>query len=686
MERNEEEEELTFEEKGKDPTEDYEWNYDEDELSSHLSDLTDTFQNFTRTSEYYDWCRRAWSLYFKLAFEDTHNSAGNIQMGDGGELLGTQLNHFRNLLQHRLNLTTKERPALICRARNSDLKSMKQAELGTSLIEYYFTDKNAENHLIKAVEDAILFGEGFVLQTWDPNAGNEVDADEETDSFDYEGDIQLSTHVTWNIIRDLGVREWKDHKWVGVRSGKNKWDLIARFPEHAEAIKGAVRWMDVPLEDGARPFDEDKYYVRTDEVEVLEFWHKKTPALPEGRYVMMVGDAVLLDLDMPYRDLPVSRVSTSEITLTPFPYTFAFDLIPIQELVNMCASTIASNQNAFGVQNIWIKSGGGIRPSQFMGGMNIIESEVAPEPVNLTATPQEIFTFLTDLLRHMELISGIDQVTRGYTDDNVRSGAFAALLQAQSVSFSSSLSRQYYQLLEDVGTSMLRMLRDFANEKRVITIIGKHNRQYMKYFTGDDLALIDRVTVESTNPAFNTFSGKMAFAEMLVSNNLVKTPQEILNVFQTGNVDSLLEADNAQLAIVREENEALLDGQEIPEPALEDNHVLHIREHIAVLGTLEMREDIQIRSAVQAHVLGHIQPLLTDPNAQMLQTILGYEVPFPPGAMPAGAGTPTAPPIGNQPQPGAGGGSEITGAPTPMEPDLDGRSVANMPEPAQAPA
>jgi hypothetical protein len=44
--------------------------------------------------------------------------------------------------------------------------------------------------------------------------------------------------------------------------------------------------------------------------------------------------------------------------------------------------------------------------------------------------------------------------------------------------------------------------------------------------------------------------------------------------------------------------------------------------------------------------------------------------------------------LGNQPQPGDGGGEgpEMTGAPSPMEPDLDGRSVANMPEPSQAPA
>jgi hypothetical protein len=662
-----------------DPVSEYRWT--KDDIAAELIEEVDVFQNFSRSSEYFDYCRRSWSMYYGLAFQEgTYYTAGNVQLGDEGELIGTQLNHLRNLLQHRLNLVTKERPALICRARNSDLKSMKQAELGTSLVEYYLKDKGIETHLIKAVEDALIFGEGFVLQTWNPAAGHEVDADEETETFEYEGDVELSTHVTWNVIRDLGIRDWNQHKWIGIRSGKNKWDLIAQFPDFKDEILSADRWVDIPLEEGARPFDEDKYYIPTDQIDAFEFWHKKCPAVPEGRYLLIVGDKVIFDSPMPYRDIPVHRVAASEITLTPFPYTPAFDLIPLQELINMCASTIASNQNAFGVQNLWVKSGSGFRPNQVMSGMNIIESEVPPQGIELCKTPQEVFTFLEGLVRHMELIAGIDQVTRGYTDDNVRSGAFAALLQAQSVSFSSGLTRQYFQLLESVGTGLLRMLRDFADQERVLTIIGKHNQIYAKYFTGDDLRLIDRVTVEATNPAFNTFSGKMAFAEMLVGNNLVKTPQEILNVFQTGNVDSLLEADNAQLSAVREENEALLEGSEVPEALIEDNHVLHIREHMSIFGTMDTRQNMQIRSAVQAHTMGHLEALLANPNAQMLQTILGYEVPFPPGASPAGAaGGP--PPGGGAPPPAP----EITGAPTPMSPELDGRSVAQMPDPSQAP-
>jgi hypothetical protein len=670
----------------KDPGADNIWKTDNtDKLVSELQDSVDVFQTFTRTSSYFEWARKTWTMYYHLAFQEgDHYQVGLVSLGDQGELVGAQLNHLRNLIQHRLNLVTKDRPALIGRARNSDLKSIKQAELGTSLLEYYLNEKKVETHLIRAVEDALIFAEGFVVQTWNPAAGRTVDAVEETDEFEFEGDLEYHNPVNWNVIRDLGVRQWKDHKWLGVRSGKNKWDLVAEFPEHAEKIKGAERWLDVPLDEGGRPFDEDKYFTKTDQVIVLEFWHKRCLALPEGRYLMICNGEVLIDTPMPYRELPVHRVTPSEITLTPFGYSPAFDIVPIQELINMAASIISSNQNAFGTQSIWIKSGGGIRPNQMMGGMNIIESEEPPQAVQLTATPGEVFSWLDSLVRHGELVAGIDQVTRGYTDDNVRSGAFAALLQSQSVSFSSGLTRQYHQLLESVGTAMLRMLRDFADEERVITIMGKHNKPYIKYFSGDDLILIDRVTVESTNPAFNTFAGKMEMAKMFMETGMIKTPEQVLSVFQSGNIDSLLEADNAQLAAMREENEMLLEGQEVPEALMEDNHVMHIREHMAILSTIETRQSMEIRGAVQAHVMGHLQYILGgDPNAQMLQTILGYEVPFPPGAMPDGAGMPTAPPPGNQGQ--AAPAPELTAAPNPQDANLDRRSQAQLPEPSQAP-
>lgn len=668
----------------KDVCKDYWWREsDPAQLSAFLDAKVKEYQDYVRISTYFAWCRKSWLFYYKMAFQDEgeYFNVGVQALGDEGELIAAQLNHLRNFIQHRLNMVTKDRPALICRARNSDQQSQIQTEFGQGLIEYYMKEMNVENHLTLAVEHSLIFAEGFLTATWDHDIGPVRDADEENLTFTYEGDLKFETPIIWNVIRDLGVRDWNKHDWVGVRRPGNKWSLCARYPEHARAIQAAERWTDVPLDEGSRPFDEDRYFIDTDQVEVLEWWHRSCPAIPQGRRILVCGGAILQDLPFEYPRIPVYRVTPGEMALTPFGYSPVFDLVTIQELINNAVSTIATNQNAHGVQSLWKKSGSTLRVSEVLTGMQLVESDEKPEPLQLTKSPPEIFQFLNDLIRHGELIAGVDQVTRGYTDQNIRSGAHAALLQSQSVQFSSGLMRSYHQLLEAVGTAIITLLKQFAGEERVVTIVGKHNISYTQAYTAEDLQSIQRVTVESTNPMFNSYAGKLEWANMVASTGLVKTPEEILNVFRTGNADTMLEADKAQLNAIREENEALLDRQEIPDALLEDHHVLHMREHGSIMGSLENRSDQELRSYYLAHMMSHMEKLMGgDPNAQMLQTILGYETPIPPGATSDGSGLPTGAPLGNAPQVGS---EQLMQAPAPMQPELDGRSNAQIPDPSQ---
>jgi hypothetical protein len=231
-----------------------------------------------------------------------------------------------------------------------------------------------------------------------------------------------------------------------------------------------------------------------------------------------------------------------------------------------------------------------------------------------------------------------------------------------------------------VGTARLRLLRDFAQHERIVTIIGKHNRIYQKHFTGDDLELIDRVAVEVTNPIMNTVSGKLQFAEMLVKTGFIKTPEAILEVFETGNVEQMTQSDTAQFSAIAEENEMLLDGMEIMSPIPEDNHVLHLKEHASLFGTRETRADPNLRKSYMAHVMEHLTMLVGNPMVGTLQTVMGYQ------ALPLGGGmAPPAAGPGPEPQMPGGPGLEVTAAPSPMDPELDGRSIAQMPLPAEAP-
>jgi hypothetical protein len=685
-----------------DPTQDY-WARIGDPVSliANLETKVEEFRNYQRSSAYWRWLIKNWQYYHNLYFDDQIDSIGVSALGEMGEIVGYAVNHFRNLIQHLLTLTTRDRPALIVRAKNSDARSLIQSRLGKSILESYFRDKKVDKYMKDAVEHALIFGQGFLLITWDPSIGEVMDVDAQ-DNFTYEGDLQFYTPTAWDVFYDLGNLDWDRKNYVIVRSFANRWDVIARHPKHKEALMAAQKFSD-SYDDTNRPLIlENEIYQESDQIEVFHFYHKQTEALPEGRYVKYVPGAMLTDTHLPYRRIPLLRVTAGELLLSPFGYTPAFDLQAPQEIVNMEASSIASNHKSFGIQNVWTRTGDDITQAELEGGLSHVQSEEPPQALNLTQTPAEVFNFLQMTIQAMEFISGVNSVSRGQPDQALRaaSGAALALIDAKSVQFSSSLIHSRNTLIEDGGTLMLEILRDFAQTERVVSIIGRWNQSYVQEFRGTDLSEVDRVTVETTNPVLNTFAGRIELADKLLQSGLLTTSEEYVHVIQTGQVESMLEAETAQLAKIRSENEALMDGQEVHASPY-DNHVLHIKEHHSLINSRDAAYDQNLVAGVAAAVADHIF-LLENIEVQKVLTVLGYPVPIPatyaanpmdPNSQPIPLGTlgqgggpaPIGrPPTGSIPQAGMVN-PQVAAAPNGMDPGLDKRSTPRLPNmPAQA--
>ena len=117
--------------------------------------------------------------------------------------------------------------------------------------------------------------------------------------------------------------------------------------------------------------------------------------MPDGRYLIFLSSEVsLFDGPPPYRFIPVFRMAPSNIIGTPFGYTPMFDLLPIQEAINSLYSTVLTNQNSFGIQNIMLPKGSDLNSTDLAGGLNLIEYDPSlgkPESLQLTHTPVEIF-------------------------------------------------------------------------------------------------------------------------------------------------------------------------------------------------------------------------------------------------------------------------------------------------------
>lgn len=160
-------------------------------------------------------------------------------------------------------------------------------------------------------------------------------------------------------------------------------------------------------------------------------------------------------------------------------------------------------------------------------------------------------------------------------------------------------------LLENVGTALIELLQTFASVPRVAQIAGKSKRSLMRQFKDTDLQGISRVTVNAGNALTKTAAGKIELANNLLNSGLIKTPEQYIAVFTTGNLDPLYEHQNSQLMLIRQENEWLADGK-TTHAFITDDHPNHVLEHACVANSPEARENRLVLDALFAHIQEHI--------------------------------------------------------------------------------
>lgn len=631
------------------PRDEYFAAQDAEKTASILLTRANTWFHSLESNGYLDKLREMWAAYhgaYYSGFDDGHRITFG---GEQGEIAQLPVNHLRNIADHMVVMITATRPSMQARAINTDYKSLVQAKLANSLLDYYMRDKRLEKYIQTAVKYAIVLGSGYIKIEWNATSGEIYDYDEITlpsgeriEVPIYEGDAQFSNLSPFDIVFD-STKESQDHDWVLCRSFKNRFDLIAKYPELKDRIVG------LPTKSELEKFRFNTLGVdETDDIPVYEFYHKQTESMPNGRYLLfLAGDITLSDGPMPYVSLPIYRISPADILGTPYGYSPLFDILPIQDAINSLYSTILSNQSAFGIQNIIMPRGSDVNPVALTGGLNVIEYNSQfgkPEALNLTQTPEEIFKFLEMLVRDAETISGVNSVTRGNPEASLKSGNALALIQSMALQFISGLQQSYVALIEDTGTGLINMLKIMASVPRLALIAGKTNKMEMKEFSGDDLANVSRVIVDVGNPLANTTAGRVQMAEQMLQMGIIKTPEQYLTVMNTGQLDVIIEDTQSELLLIRRENEDLIEGGEVI-TSVTDQHAMHIKEHKCILSDPDLRRDPELLNRVLMHIQEHIDALRnTDPDLLML---MGEQPLAPPGAM-----NPPPMPM-NQPQQGA---------------------------------
>ncbi|TGM95036.1 ATP-binding protein [Leptospira levettii] len=584
------------------------------ELGQKLQDKIETYyKHINQSGLLYTWKK----IYTELNTVVT-DGANIKNRGKNGEYKKIKINNLRSFKTNLSSLVTEVRPKFTVQATNTDFQSQMQTKLARGLLDYYLSEKRLEIILKDVISNGLDYGRGWISLEWSPTIGNIISVNDDGRPI-YDGDLKFNAHNELDIIRPI-YKQADGEPWVIIRKKVNKYDLMASFPEFADDIAG----MSYDYNDFERNIYINHSISQAEEddetVALYEFRHKKCESLPEGRLVLFLdADTILVDTPLPYDNLAVFSFDTAPLSDITFGYSPLFDLLPIFDAYNKLTSTILSNQANLGHSNVGIPQGSNYDYKQLAEGFNVIEYNAQSGqiiPINLLQTPGEIFNFVNSLEQMATKISGINPVRRGDPGSlgANSSGSAYALFVAQSISFNINLSHSYNMLLEQVGTCLVSILKSFATVPRIANIAGVNNAYYVKEFSGDDLKLVQRVKVAIGNPISDTLSGKLSIAQDLMQKGAL-TPQEYIQVLNTGNLETVLDLEESTDILIQQENEGMLNG--VPAIALvTDNHLLHKQGHLTLLNNAETRQNPALVQLILDHIAEHDNLMMQLSQAQ----------------------------------------------------------------------
>lgn len=535
--------------------------------------------------------RRNMGVYYAGLLTGDSSSALNFG-GQQGELVKVVSNQARSLARQFFALITKARLEFEAHAQTTESGVLADSRLANALCAHIVNDQQLDKRADRLLEMAILAGSSYLKPCWRTDRGRKVTKNEGHAVLS--GGLEIAVHHPLDVVFDLSVEHASDRDWAVVRTLKNRWDLAAQYTELADKIEHlAVPDEDDFLVSGARK-SEDLCFV-------YEFYHRSTVAMPDGRLVVY-GDAetVFYDKANPYIDqegaafIPLAECKPEPIIGTPWGYSFFNDLVPLQEMLDASMSTAASNVSAYGLGTMLNPEGNGLSVRD-IGGLQFLNYKPAgatgggkPEALQLPTTPAEVYKFSETIKANMMEISGINSTLRGAPPANVTSGAMAATLSANAVEFAAPFAKAYHLALEQALMMSLLIYKRFATAEQVISVAGKNREAIIKKFTGNDLGGLGKVTLRTRNAISSTAAGVADQGEKLLKAGLIKTPQQFLELMETGNIESLFETEQSENDLINAENDLLREGK-IVHAMSTDVHSVHIAQHRQVMNDPELR-------------------------------------------------------------------------------------------------
>lgn len=542
-------------------------------------------------------------------------------------------NHIANIVELRQSKLSKVRPSLTVVPFSDDERDIACAKTSKKILKAVSHNLNMSKLLSKGTMWSEICGTAFYKVDWNNNLGKVVGLNP-AGGVIKEGDVEVTVVSPFEIYPDSSTYNSIEDcmSIIYARSFhrdtvKNVWGVdvdgvdIDVYSLDGLSVSGGLGYSSLSNSMAKR--------VKKNQVIVIEKYEKPTIEFPNGRLIIVAGDKLVYNGELPYINKAENKRGFPFIRQVSIPTPNCFwgmsvieRCIPIQRAFNAVKNRKHEFMNRLTMGILSVEDGSvdieNLEEEGLSPGKVLIYRQGANSPKMLSSDslPIDFKTEEEALLSEFKSVSGVNDFLNqsNLSYGNISGVALQLMIEQDDTKLSNSSEEIKYSA-QEIAKHILRLYKQYAKIQHTSKIIGDNGSIELFYWNSSDINS-EEVMFETENEINESLAQKRSMIFELLNSGLLTDENgklsnnirfKLLEQLGFGIWEPVQDVKELQAKSAGKENLNLLLNGEIPEPSDIDDNEVHIQEHISFILGNEFEKTKLKNPALENLMLEHIK-------------------------------------------------------------------------------
>ena len=540
-------------------------------------------------------------------------------------------NHIAPIYDIRYAKLSRIKPDINVIPATSDERDKQSAKASKKIYKSLKNKLEIENKITQAIKWSEVCGTVFYKVSWNNNLGQTVAVDKDGNKVK-SGEVELSVVSPFEIYPD-------SHTCESLRDCQSLLHAKAYTTEQIKSMYGVevkgekintFSLDNVSVGVGGLGFNGTATKLiettKDNSAIVIEKYVRPNSEYPNGRLIIVAGDKLVYDGELPYlcgedktRDFPFIRQTSIEEPGCFWGTSVIERLIPVQRAFNAVKNRKHEFINRLSLGVLSVEDGSvdldNLEEEGLCPGKVLVYRQGATEPKYLQSEsiPAGLSDEENNLLDEFNKISGVnDLLSTSTISSNISGNALELLISQDETRLNASIE-SIKSACKEIAKKILRLYKQYAIFPRIAKIVGENGQIEMFYFSFSDISS-DDIELENQTDGSQTLTQRREMIFSLLEKGIFQDENgtltnrmkcKILEMLGLGIWENAQDLNELHLKRADGENIKMIKGDEVDVSEIDDDK-LHLNEHIAFMLGEDFEKAKAKNSKLEKMFLEHI--------------------------------------------------------------------------------